>query len=51
MKRRNGIGVAEFHSPPKNVGSLFTRDDAIMTEKRGPFFANSVPREITLKAG
>jgi hypothetical protein len=47
MKRRHGLGVAAFHSPPKNVESLFTRDDAIMAEKRGPFFANSVLREIT----
>ena len=51
MKPWHGMRVTPFHSPEKNVGSLFTRDDAIMTEKRGPFFANGTLRETTLKAG
>jgi hypothetical protein len=38
-------------SPQKNVGSLIMGADAIATEKRGPFFANAVLREISLKAG
>ncbi|HEX5490951.1 MAG TPA: hypothetical protein VFX07_06805 [Candidatus Udaeobacter sp.] len=50
MKHRRGIGVPSLHLP-YNIGSLFTRDDAIVTEQRGPFLANSVPREITLKSG
>ena len=51
MKHWRGMNVAELHSRGKNAGVLFTGDDAIMTEQRGAFLANSLPGEITVKGG
>jgi hypothetical protein len=44
MKHWREMRVAALHS---HIGPLFTRDDAIVTEKRGTFLANSLVREIT----
>jgi hypothetical protein len=40
---------AALQSRQKNVGALFMGDNAVVTEQRGPFFADGLLREITLK--